>query len=93
MRTENTLANVTLLHEFPLGFPMLVVNNMLANAGDAGSIPEEGRHFQKRKWQPTPAFLPRKSHGQRSLAGYSPWGGKRVRHDLATEQQVSTTLL
>ena len=27
-----------------------------------------------------------KSHGQRSLAGYSPWGGKRVRLDLATEQ-------
>ena len=26
-----------------------------------------------RKWQPTPVFLPGKSHGQRSLAGYSPW--------------------
>ena len=26
------------------------------------------------KWQPTPVFLPGKSHGQRSLAGYSPWG-------------------
>ena len=32
----------------------------------------------KRKWQPTPAFLPRKSHGQRSLAGFSPQGHKRV---------------
>ena len=28
----------------------------------------------RRKWQPTPTFLPRESHGQRSLAGYSPWG-------------------
>ena len=28
----------------------------------------------RREWQPTPVFLPRKSHGQRSLAGYSPWG-------------------
>ena len=27
-----------------------------------------------RKWQPTPVFLPGESHGQRSLAGYSPWG-------------------
>ena len=27
-----------------------------------------------RKWQPTPVFLPGKSHGQRSLACYSPWG-------------------
>ena len=31
----------------------------------------------KRKWQPTPVFLPGKSHGQRSLVGYSPWGCKR----------------
>ena len=29
-----------------------------------------------RKWQPTPEFLPGKSHRQRSLAGYRPWGGK-----------------
>ena len=40
----------------------------------------------RRKWQPTPVFLPGKSHGQRSLAGSSPWGHKRVRHDLATKQ-------
>ena len=40
----------------------------------------------RRKWQPAPVFLPGKSHGQRSLAGYSPWGRKRVRHDLATKQ-------
>ena len=30
----------------------------------------------RRKWHPTPIFLPGKSHGQRSLAGYSPWGHK-----------------
>ena len=30
----------------------------------------------RKKWQPTPVFLPGKSHGQRSLAGYSPWGRK-----------------
>ena len=30
----------------------------------------------RRKWQPTPVLLPGKSHGQRSLAGYSPWGHK-----------------
>ena len=30
---------------------------------------------------PTPGFLPGESHGQRSLAGYSPWGCKRVRRD------------
>ena len=40
-----------------------------------------------RKWQPIPVFLFGKSHGQRSLAGYSPWGHKRVEHDLVTKQQ------
>ena len=30
----------------------------------------------RRKWQPTPVFLPGKSHGQRSLAGCIPWGHK-----------------
>ena len=30
----------------------------------------------KRKWQPSPVFLPGEFHGQRSLAGYSPWGRK-----------------
>ena len=29
-------------------------------------------------WQPTPVFLPGESHGQRSLAGYSPWGCKEL---------------
>ena len=30
-----------------------------------------------REWHPTPGFLSGESHGQRSLAGYSPWGHKR----------------
>ena len=30
----------------------------------------------RRKWQSTPGLLPGKSHGQRSLVGYSPWGCK-----------------
>ena len=42
------------------------------NAGDLGSIPVLGRFPWRRKWQPTPVLLPRKSHGQRSLVGYSP---------------------
>ena len=31
---------------------------------------------RKSPWRPTPVFLPRESHGQRSLVGYSPWGRK-----------------
>ena len=33
-----------------------------------------------RKWQPNPVFLSGESHGQRNLAGYSPWGCKII-HD------------
>ena len=33
---------------------------------------------ERRKWQPTPVFLSGKSHGQRRLAGYSPWGHKEM---------------
>ena len=40
----------------------------------------------RRKWQHIPVFLPGKSHGKRSLVGYSPWGHKRIRHSLATKQ-------
>ena len=32
----------------------------------------------ERKWQPTPVLLPGKSHGWRSLLGYSPWGRKEL---------------
>ena len=35
-------------------------------------------YFLEKKMQPTPIFLPGESHGQRSLVGYSPWGGKEL---------------
>ena len=41
----------------------------------------------RRKWQPTPVFLPGTFHGQRSLAGSSPWGCKIAGHNLPTKQQ------
>ena len=50
------------------------------NVGDWGLIPEfdpcVGKIPWRRNWQPTPVFLPGESHGQRSLAGYGPWGRK-----------------
>ena len=42
----------------------------------------------RRKWQPTPIFLPRKSHGQRSLAVYSPWDSKDTTEWLNHQQHV-----
>ena len=44
-------------------------------AGDQGLIPGSGIKW-RRKWQFTLVFLPGECHGQRSLAGYSPWGHK-----------------
>ena len=55
----------------------LVVKNPLANAGnirDSGSILSPEDPLEERAWQPTPAFLPGESHGQRSPTGYSLWG-------------------
>ena len=54
---------------------------------DLGSIPGLGRFPRRRKWQPTAVFLPEESHGQRSLAGYSPWGHK----ELDTTEQLTHT--
>ena len=50
-----------------------------------GFSPWVGKISWRRKWQPTPAFLPEKSHGQRSLGGCSPWLC-RVGHARAAER-------
>ena len=44
-----------------------VVKNLLTNSGGVGLIPGPGRFPCRRKWQPTPIFLPGKSHGQKRL--------------------------
>ena len=57
------------------------VKNLLANAGEnrrGGFNPWARKLPLRRKQEPTPAFLPGESHGQRSLAGYSPWGRKEL---------------
>ena len=67
-----------------------MVKNLPANAGDVrnvGSIPGLGRFSCSRKWQPFPVFLPGKSHGQRSLEGYSPWGHKQLDMTEQTHRQ------
>ena len=40
--------------------------------------------FRRRQWHPTPVLLPGKSHGRRSLVGYSPWG----REESDTTEQL-----
>ena len=44
--------------------------------GRPGFNPWVGKIPWRREWQPTLVFLPGKSHGQRSLVGYGPWGCK-----------------
>ena len=71
-----------------MGFPDgLIVKNLPANAGDIrlGFDPRVGKNPWKRKWQATPVPLPGESHGQRSLAGYSPWGHKQSDMTEVTE--------
>ena len=77
-----------------MGFPdSAEVKNLPANAGDTrdvGSIPGLERYPGEKKWPRAPVFLPGKSHGQRSLEGYSPWGLKRLStagHCLFTPHQ------
>ena len=48
--------------------------------------PWVGKNLWRRKWQPTPVFLLREFHGQRSLVGYRPWGRK----ESDTTEQLST---
>ena len=53
----------------------------VGDPGDMGSIPWLGRFPWRRKWQPTPVFLPEKSHGQGNLPGYCPMGhGQATKH-------------
>ena len=48
------------------------------DAGDSGWIPRLGRSPGEGNGNPTPVFLPEESHGQRSMAGYSPQGHKEL---------------
>ena len=61
-----------------------------------------GKTTWRRQWQPTPVLLPGKSHGRRSLVGYSPWGREesdmteRLRfhfHALEKEMAIHSSVL
>ena len=84
MHPEGGLISLLIL-KINMGFPGdSVVKSLPASvggAGDTASVPGSERFPCRRKWQTVPVFLPGKSHGQRSLMGYSLWGHKRVRCD------------
>ena len=73
----------------------LGVKNLSANEGDirdAGLVPGSGRSPWRRKWQPTPVFLPGKCHGHRRLAGYSLQGHKELYMTEATQHAHTHSL-
>ena len=73
---------------------VLLVKNLPANvvdARDTGSIPVSGKIPWRKEWQPTPIFLPVKSHGQRSLVGYSSKGSKES--DMTEHAQKHKSLI
>ena len=68
-----------------------MVKNLSANAGesrDTGLSPELGKSPAEGNGNPFQYPCLEKSHGQRSLVGYSQWG-QRVRHNLATEHDLT----
>ena len=79
---DATRGKYSILHSSGEGFICLaslvvhMVKKLHAIARDHGLDPWAGKITWKREWQPTPVFLSGKSHGQRSLVGCSPWGGK-----------------
>ena len=72
-----------LYYHFSIGLPWQLSDNRSAcQSKRCGFDSWVRKILWRRKWQSTPVFLPGKSHGQRSLAGYSPWGCRRVGHNL-----------
>ena len=76
-----------LINDFPGGS---VGKESACTAGDVGSFLMGRRGPWRRKRQPTSVFLPGESHGQRSLAGYSPPGCKESDRIEANEHSAHT---
>ena len=67
-----------------LGFPSGSEGRVCLQCRRPGFSPWVRKIPWRREWQPTLAFWPGEFHGQRSLAGYSPWGSQRVRYHWVT---------
>ena len=74
---ERTLTHTYILPRVKLGFPGgPSAKESTCQCRRPGLHPWVGASPRSWKWQPTPVLLPGKSHGQRSLVGYSSWGHK-----------------
>ena len=74
-----------------LGLPWWLGSKESAcSAGNMGSVPGSGRSPGGGNGNPLTVFLLGKSHGQRSLVGYSPWGCKPSDMTFAAMAQVQS---
>ena len=80
--TAGVCSKVSACLDFPGG---AVREGPPASVGEARDeiFPWVGKIPWRKKWQPSPVFLPGKSHGQRSLAGHSPWGQRESQTRLS----------
>ena len=70
-------ANITTINE-EWGFPGSWVMKICLPSRRHEFSPQTRKITWRRKWQPTPLFLPRKFHGWRHLVDYSPWSLKEL---------------
>ena len=84
-RVRHDLATEKQHFFFPY-FKLFILSWSIADGGTSSKEPacqcrdlrSKGLIPWRRAWQPTPGFLPGKSHGQRSLMGYSPYDCKEL---------------
>ena len=69
--------------------PVILCKPQIIQVRDQCLVLSGAYFIWRRKWQPTPVFLPRESHGQRSLAGYSPRGHES--HTRLSDYTTTTT--
>ena len=73
----HTHISMSIAVQLYIGLPKWLRGKKLAcECRRCGFDPWIGKIPWRRKWPPSPEFLLGKFHGQRSLAGYSPWGCK-----------------
>ena len=70
-------------HKYNIEISHAFLMSLKGSSRRPGFDPWVGKFLWRREWQSTPIFLPGESHGQRSLAGYSPRGHK-IWHDWVT---------
>ena len=88
-KSSNKLSREEILHlsKYVPAFAIIYMNREKKNKYGSLNLESFTYSCWRRQWHPTPVLLPGKSHGWRSLVGYSPW--RRVGHDWTTSLSLS----